>query len=75
MEENMSIKQIAKMTGVSPATVSRVLNNSAAVSDETAAAVNEVIKEMGYSPNFLGRNLRKCETNNILVIIVFIFIW
>lgn len=54
---------------MSVATVSRVLNNSAAVSDDTAAAVNDTIRELGYSPNFLGRNLRKCETNNILAII------
>lgn len=66
---SVTIKDVAKAAGVSVATVSRVLNNSNAVSEETAAAVNDVIKEMGYSPNFLGRNLRKCETNNILVII------
>lgn len=66
---SVTIKDVAKAAGVSVATVSRVLNNSSAVSDETAAAVNEVIKQMGYSPNFLGRNLRKCETNKILVIL------
>lgn len=66
---SVTIKDVAKAAGVSVATVSRVLNNSAAVSEETASAVNEVIKEMGYSPNFLGRNLRKCETNNILAIL------
>ena len=66
---SVTIKDVAKAAGVSVATVSRVLNNSSAVSDETAAAVNEVINEMGYSPNFLGRKLRNCETNNILVIL------
>ncbi|MCI7768468.1 MAG: LacI family DNA-binding transcriptional regulator [Oscillospiraceae bacterium] len=66
---SVTIKDVAKAAGVSVATVSRVLNNSAAVSEETASAVNNVIKEMGYSPNFLGRNLRKCETNNILAIL------
>lgn len=66
---SVTIKDVAKAAGVSVATVSRVLNNSAAVSEETATSVNEVIKEMGYSPNFLGRNLRKCETNNILAIL------
>lgn len=66
---NVTIKDVAKAAGVSVATVSRVLNNSNAVSDETAAAVNDIIKQLGYSPNYLGRNLRKCETNNILVIL------
>ncbi len=66
---SVTIKDVAKAAGVSVATVSRVLNGSSAVSPETAAAVNEVINEMGYRPNFLGRNLRKCETNNILVVL------
>lgn len=66
---SVTIKDVAKAAGVSVATVSRVLNNSSAVSDSTADAVNDAINKLGYSPNFLGRNLRKCETNNILVII------
>lgn len=66
---NVTIKDVAKAAGVSVATVSRVLNNSAAVSASAAENVNSAIKELGYSPNFLGRNLRKCETNIILAII------
>ena len=66
---NATIKDVAKAAGVSVATVSRVLNNSAAVSEAAAEQVNKAIKELGYSPNFLGRNLRRCETNIILAII------
>lgn len=66
---NVTIKDVAKAAGVSVATVSRVLNNSAAVSAYAAENVNNAIKELGYSPNFLGRNLRKRETNIILAII------
>lgn len=69
MYMNITIKDVAKAAGVSVATVSRVLNNSAAVSEASAKQVNEAIKELGYSPNFLGRNLRKCETNVILAIL------
>lgn len=64
-----TIKDVAKAAGVSVATVSRVLNNSAAVSVTATEQVNKAIKELGYSPNFLGRNLRRCETNVILAII------
>ncbi len=64
-----TIKDVAKAAGVSVATVSRVLNNSASVSEETAKQVNQIIKELNYKPNFLGRNLRKCETNIILAIV------
>ncbi|MCM1523948.1 MAG: LacI family DNA-binding transcriptional regulator [Ruminococcus sp.] len=66
---SVTIKDVAKAAGVSVATVSRVLNNSSAVSPDTSASVSRVIEEMGYKPNFLGRNLRKCETNIILAII------
>ena len=66
---NVTIKDVAKAAGVSVATVSRVLNNSATVSAAATEQVNNAINELGYSPNFLGRNLRKCETNVILAII------
>lgn len=64
-----TIKDVAKEAGVSVATVSRVLNKSASVSEETEKQVNDVIKRLNYKPNFLGRNLRKCETNIILAIV------
>ncbi len=66
---NVTIKDVAKAAGVSVATVSRVLNNSATVSAAATEQVNDAIEKLGYSPNFLGRNLRKCETNVILAII------
>ncbi|MGN0606431.1 MAG: LacI family DNA-binding transcriptional regulator [Oscillospiraceae bacterium] len=64
-----TIKDVAKASGVSVATVSRVLNNSASVSEATAKQVNDAIKALNYRPNFLGRNLRKCETNIILAVV------
>lgn len=65
---SVTIKDVAKAAGVSVATVSRVLNGSPSVSAESAKKVREKINELNYSPNFLGRNLRRCETNRILVI-------
>ena len=64
---NATIKDVANECGLSVATVSRVLNNSANVSERSAKRVHEAIEKLGYSPNFLGRNLRKRETNVILV--------
>lgn len=63
-----TIKDVANECGLSVATVSRVLNSSANVSEKSAEKVHEAIEKLGYSPNFLGRNLRKRETNVILVI-------
>ena len=66
---NITIKDVAKAANVSVATVSRVLNKKTNVSDEAVQAVNRAVEELGYSPNFLGRDLRKSETKRILAII------
>ncbi|MEG0614857.1 MAG: LacI family DNA-binding transcriptional regulator [Oscillospiraceae bacterium] len=63
-----NIKDVAKAAGVSVATVSRVVNKNAVVSPKTTAIVEETIKQLKFSPNSMGRNLRKSETNVILVI-------
>ena len=44
----MSIKKIAEKAGVSPATVSRVLNNRGYISDKTREKVYRVMKELNY---------------------------
>ncbi len=44
----MSLAQIAKLAGVSTATVSRVMNNSSLVNDETASRVRQVADQVGY---------------------------
>ncbi|SNX54624.1 LacI family DNA-binding transcriptional regulator [Thermoanaerobacterium sp. RBIITD] len=65
----ITIKDVAKEAGVSVATISRVLNNSPGVSDETRKMVLSVIKRLNYNPNLLGRNLRRMETKMILVLL------
>lgn len=64
-----TIKDVAKRAGVSVATVSRVLNETNVVQEATKQRVLEVIKELNYSPNLLGRNLRRLETKKILVLL------
>ena len=66
---SVTIKDVAKAANVSVATVSRVLNKKSNVSEEAIEAVNNAVKNLGYSPNFLGRDLRKSETRRILAII------
>ena len=53
----MNIYDIAKKANVSIATVSRVINNSGPVSEKTRQRVNEVMAELGYSPNIFARGL------------------
>jgi len=64
-----TIQDVAKAAGVSVATVSRVINNSKSVSDETRELVLETIKKLNYQPNLLGRNLRRAETRLILILL------
>lgn len=64
----MDIKTIAKMADVSPATVSRVLNGKP-VTDKTYRRVTAVVKETGYVPNAMGRNLRVQKTNKLLILV------
>lgn len=66
---SVTIKDVAKAANVSVATVSRVLNKKSNVSDEAINEVNNAVEALGYSPNFLGRDLRKSETRRILAII------
>ena len=65
----MTIYDIAKMTGVSIATVSRVLNGSDRVSEKTRKRVHAVIEEVGYTPNIFaqGLGLNTMHTIGILV--------
>ena len=66
---NITIKDVAKAANVSVATVSRVLNNKNNVSEDAVQAVNRAVESLGYSPNLLGRDLRKSETKRILALI------
>lgn len=60
-----SIYDVANRAGVSISTVSRVLNNSAAVSDKKVAAVREALEFYQYEPNQFGRGLVKQRSNMI----------
>lgn len=60
---------MAKLAGVSVATVSRVLNRESNVTEETRQRVQSAIEKLNYSPNLLGRNLRRGATKNVLVLL------
>lgn len=63
-----TIEDVARAAGVSVATISRVLNNSNKVKQETAEKVRRTIEEVGYTPNLSARNLRRNESRVILVL-------
>lgn len=68
-----SIRDVAKLAQVGPATVSRVLNNTGYVSPETRKKIEEAIKELNYTPNELARNLFKKKAGIIALIVPDIF--
>ena len=61
----MDQKKIAKLAGVSTATVSRVVNNYAGVSEKTKKKVMKVIRENMYVHNMSARNLRSANSKTI----------
>ncbi|WP_353892848.1 LacI family DNA-binding transcriptional regulator [Proteinivorax hydrogeniformans] len=65
----MKIKDIARLAKVSPATVSRVINNSGYVKEEKKKAVKKVIEEVNYTPNEFAKSL-KTQKSNIIGVIV-----
>ena len=65
----MTIKDVAKRAGVSVATVSRAINQPEKLSAETLAAVNKAVAALNYTPNSLGRSLRRAATGNVLALL------
>lgn len=65
----LSIKDIAQQAGVSPATVSRYLNNRPGqMTEETKKRIAEVIELTGYRPHSAARNLRTLQSHLLGVI-------
>ena len=65
----VTIDDIAKKAGVSSATISRVLNNSSYVKEETREKVLKIIEEMNYVPSAIARSLSKRETSTIGIVV------
>lgn len=63
-----NIKDVARLAGVSIATVSRALKNPALVSPETLSRVRAAIEQSGYNPDSIARSLRTRRSGNIVVI-------
>ncbi|MDO6841620.1 LacI family DNA-binding transcriptional regulator [Paraglaciecola chathamensis] len=64
-----TIKDVAKLAGVSPATVSRVLSSTVVVSPKTKARIEKAIAELDFRPNAHARALVSKSTHTIGVVI------
>lgn len=65
----MKMEDIARLAGVSKATVSRVINSPEQVSPQLAARVEQVLQETGYAPNLLARELVTKQTHLVGVVV------
>jgi len=64
-----TVLDVAKRAGVSPITVSRVINNSGYISQATRERVEAAVKELGYVPNTLARGLRSKRTKTLALVV------
>ncbi|MGM9668338.1 MAG: LacI family DNA-binding transcriptional regulator [Faecousia sp.] len=69
MKKSVSIKDIAKESGVSIATVSRVINKTGRYSKETEDKVLSIIHRMNYVPNLIAKGLRVQKMMNVGIIV------
>ena len=63
-----TLKDVAKLAGVSTKTVSRVVNNQGEISTETRKRVQVAIEQLGYRPNVIARSLIHQRTNTLGVV-------
>lgn len=64
-----TIHDVAKLAGVAPITVSRVINNSGYINNKTREKVEAAIAKLGYVPNVLARSLKSKRTNTLALVV------
>ena len=62
---SITMKDIAKMVGVSTNTVSRALNGKKEISEETRKRITEIAEELNYTPNRIAASLAAKKTKTI----------
>lgn len=64
-----TIKDVAKYAGVSPATVSNVLNETKYVSEELCNKVKKAVEELHYHPDYIATSMKRKTTQTIGVVV------
>ena len=68
-KKNYTIKDIARLAGVSIGTVDRVLHNRGKVSEKSLLRVQEILKEVNYQPNLIARTLKSGKSHKLMVVV------
>jgi len=69
MKKKSTIYDVAKIAGVSPSTISRVMNTPEIVAEDTRQKVMNAVKELAYIPNMMAASMPRRRTNYIGLII------
>lgn len=64
-----TIKDVARLAGVSPSTVSRVLNQKGVISDETKQKIASAMEQLKYVPNDIARSFANGSAHAISLVI------
>ncbi|MCW2844896.1 MAG: LacI family transcriptional regulator [Nocardioides sp.] len=67
--QRVTIADVASRAGVSPTTVSHVLSGKRVVGAATRGTVMDAIRDLGYRPNHVARNLRTRQSHMIAVVV------
>ena len=67
--KQVTANDVAKLAGVSPSTVSRVISNNPKISEPTKMKVSKCMEELGYYPNANARSLAIKKTGTVGIII------
>lgn len=65
----VTIKDVAKLAGVSASTASRVLHDNSMISEATKTKVRQAMEELNYSPNYSAQNLVKRDSNMVGIVL------
>ncbi len=68
-DQQVTIRDVAKLAGVAPITVSRVVNNLPGVNQTTRERVNKAIVELNYVPNAMAKSLRSQQSSTIALVL------
>ncbi len=64
-----TVKDVAKLAGVSPSTVSRTLSNRIFVEEETRQKVLKAVEALNYKPNIMARGLKEGKTQTLALLV------
>ncbi|WP_313094499.1 LacI family DNA-binding transcriptional regulator [Streptococcus parasuis] len=67
--KSITMKDVAKLAGVSVGTVSRVINQEQGIKEITSKKVQQAIDELGYIPDVYARGMKKNKTETIALIV------